>query len=71
MPPPNELDHVDHLVDPLAALGVGRPAPFEFLRCPADPDTESEPVAGEVGHRTDLPGEQQRVARTEFQHVGV
>jgi hypothetical protein len=67
----DELDHLDHLVDALAALGVRLAAPLEFLRRPADPDAEPEAVVGEVGHRPDLAGQQQRIAGAELHHVGV
>ena len=70
-PGQHQLDDLDHLVDALATLGVGHPAPLEFLRRPADPDTEAEPVAGQVGHRADLTRQQQRIARAQLHHVGV
>ena len=67
----HELDHLDHLVDALAPLRVWDAAPFEFLRRPADPDAEPEPVLGQVRHRPHLACQQQRVAGTELHHVRV
>ena len=44
----DELDHLDHLVHPLAALSVRLATPLEFLRCPTDSDAEAEPVIRQV-----------------------
>jgi hypothetical protein len=67
----HQLDDIDHLVDALAALCVRHPAPLEFFGRPTDPDTEAEPVVGEVRHRSNLAGQQQRVARPQLHDVGV
>ena len=46
----------------LPRLAYGYAAPLEFLRRPADSDTEAEAVVGQVGHRPHLARQQQRVA---------
>ena len=55
----------------LPRLAIRHAAPLEFLRRPADPDAEAEPVVGQVGHRADLARQQQRVAGAQLHHVGV
>src|SRR5690606_13976498 len=60
----DQPENVDRLVDTPAPSAVRHAAPLELLRRPADPESETEPVAREVRDGPHLAGQQHGIART-------